>query len=155
MKKNTLISIIIPTYNQPSMLEQTLLSLNHQTDRNFEVVVSDDGSKLSAQQEIKKLEPQLSYRFTYLWQKDQGFRAAKARNEGIKKAQGDYIIFTDGDCILPPRFVAQHRKLARKNCFVDGNRILLSQSITENIHEINTSFSMPFHSMQAFVLTDR
>ncbi len=129
------------------MLKQTLLSLNHQTDKNFEVMISDDGSSLNAQREIKKLEQQISYRFTYLWQEDQGFRAAKARNEGIKKAQGDYIIFTDGDCILPPRFVAQHRKLARKNCFVDGNRILLSPSITKNIHEMKTQFTMNIPSL--------
>ena len=129
------------------MLKQTLLSLNHQTDKNFEVVVSDDGSNIESQNKIKELQQQLSYRLTYLWQKDLGFRAAKARNEGIKKANGDYIIFTDGDCILPASFVAQHRKLALKNHFVDGNRILLSEKFTKNILNQDEIFNINIKSL--------
>lgn len=153
MKKPDLISIIIPTYNQPQMLKQTLFSLNEQTDKYFDVIICDDGSHTQARHEIEKIKQKLSFCCTYYWQKDDGFRAAKARNEGIKRARGNYVIFTDGDCILPPQFVAQHRKLARKNCFVDGNRILLSQSLTNKIHKTQIQFSMRVSSLIKYKLT--
>ena len=129
MKKPDLISVIIPTYNQPQMLKQTLFSLNEKTDKHFEVIICDDGSHNLARHEIEKIKQKLSFCCTYHWQKDDGFRAAKARNEGIKRARGNYVIFTDGDCILPPQFIAQHRKLEKENCFFDGNQIFISESL--------------------------
>lgn len=149
MKNNELISIVIPTYNQPEMLTQTLLSLNRQTDKHFEVIVSDDGSCEESRNAIQILDQQLTFTFTYLWQEDKGFRAAKARNQGIKKAKGEYIVFTDGDCILPPSFVKQHRKLARHHYFVDGYRILLSQPFTTDIHNGRASLHINFMSLLA------
>ncbi len=47
-----LISIIISTYNWPSALQRVLECLNHQQDKNFEIIVADDGSDSSTKQMI-------------------------------------------------------------------------------------------------------
>lgn len=132
------------------MLIQCLLSLNNQIDSNFEVLISDDGSSLASRQEVESTVNALHYPLTYLWQPDEGFRAAKARNEGIKKAKGNYIIFTDGDCILPPNFVSNHRKLAKKQYFVDGNRILINRDLTEKIQQQKQHFNIKARALTQY-----
>jgi glycosyltransferase involved in cell wall biosynthesis len=65
-----------------------------------------------------------------VWQPHCGFRAAEIRNRAIVTCRGDYCVFLDGDCIVPPDFLATHRRLAERGWFVTGNRVLLSPSLT-------------------------
>ena len=132
-KYDGLISVIIPTYNWPQALALVLQSLNHQIDQNFEVLVVDDGSTDDTRAIIEQFKPQLSFSLTYLWQEDKGFRAGRARNMGIAKAKGDYVVFVDGDCVMRSSFVANHRILAHTSYFVVGNRVLLSPSFSHYI----------------------
>ena len=125
------ISLIITTYNRPDALALVLNALTVQTFERFEVIVADDGSKPETQQLLKTL--RLPYPLHHVWQQDDGFRAAMARNRAVAKATGSYLIFLDGDCIPRPNFVEQHWKLAEKNCFIVGNRILLNQSFSEHV----------------------
>jgi len=132
------ISVIVTTYNRADALALVLKALAAQKNPKigepiisaFEVIVTDDGSMPAAAELTKTLQPHLPYPLQFLWQEDKGFRAAKARNRAIAAAQGKYFIFLDGDCIPPSDFIARHCQLAEKNCFVAGNRILLSQKFT-------------------------
>ena len=56
-------------------------------------------------------------------------------------AQGEYLIFIDGDCVVPPNFVARHAQLAKAGWFVAGNRILLNERFT---HQVLTQ-KIPLH----------
>jgi len=132
MKPQTL-SIIVTTYNRPDALGLVLHALEAQTQRDFEVIIADDGSNEETNELIKELHPHLSYDLTHLWQQDKGFRAARARNKAVLAAKGDYIIFLDGDSVPQKDFVKNHRKLAEKNWFIAGNRVLLQQTLTEKI----------------------
>ena len=58
----------------------------------------------------------------HIWQPDEGFRAAKIRNEGIRISKADYFIFLDGDCVPHPRFVEDHIQLSEENIWVQGRR---------------------------------
>jgi glycosyltransferase involved in cell wall biosynthesis len=130
MKK---ISLIITTYNRPQALGLVLLGLAAQKcfDFNdFEVIVADDGSTDSTQELLQRLQPYLPYSLKMIWQPDQGFRAARARNLAVQASQGTYLIFLDGDCIPQTDFVANHYQLAENGWLVAGNRILLSQRFT-------------------------
>src|ERR1700741_1439606 len=69
----------------------------------------------------------------HVWHEDRGFRLAEIRNRAIEASAGGYCIFLDGDCVARPSFVAAHRALAEPAHFVTGNRILLSQLLSERI----------------------
>ena len=73
------------------------------------------------------------FKIIHIWQKDQGFRAAAIRNKALARTAADYIIFSDGDCIPLPNFVAAHRRLAEAGWFLAGNRILLREALTRSV----------------------
>ncbi len=94
-------SVIIPVYNRPSELDELLNSLLKQNYSQFEVVVIEDGSRISSQSVVEQYQLQLD--ITYLSQKNlgQGF----ARNYGMREAKGDFFVILDSDVILPPDYL--------------------------------------------------
>jgi glycosyltransferase involved in cell wall biosynthesis len=126
-----LISIIVATYNRPDALEAVLRSLAAQTDREFEVLVADDGSRPDTAAVVAAWQGRLGRRVAHVWHPDNGFRLAEIRNRAIQAAAGGYCVFLDGDCLARPNFIAAHRRLAEPGWFVTGNRILLSRALTE------------------------
>lgn len=125
-----LISVIVTTYNREDALDAVLSSLSRQSDRGFEVVVADDGSRPMTAAVVERWRTRLGVPLSHVWQMNCGFRAAEIRNRAILACRGQYCIFLDGDCIAPPDFIATHRKLAEPGWFVTGNRILLSAALT-------------------------
>ncbi|MBS0246925.1 MAG: glycosyltransferase family 2 protein [Proteobacteria bacterium] len=128
-----LISVIVTTYNREDALAAVLRSLARQSDRDFEVLVADDGSGPATAALVEAWKAKVGHRVEHVWHEDKGFRAGEIRNRAVLAARGDYIVFLDGDCIVRPDFVAQHRKLAEEGAFVTGNRILLSPELTSRV----------------------
>jgi glycosyltransferase involved in cell wall biosynthesis len=128
-----LISVIVTTFNRPDALGAVLDALHRQGDRDFEVVIADDGSDEPTADLIKQRAAAFGSRLLHVWQPHQGFRAGEMRDRGILASHGDYCVFLDGDCIPRPDFVAQHRALAEPGYFVTGNRILLSCDLTARV----------------------
>ncbi|KKU05630.1 MAG: hypothetical protein UX07_C0014G0001, partial [Parcubacteria group bacterium GW2011_GWA2_45_30] len=94
-------SIIIPTYNRAGLLKQGLEAVAAQTVPRYmyEVIVINDGSRdytNRVAEEFQKNHPEIN--FTYLKQKNHG--VSHARNQGIKRAKGEIIFFTDDDCVV-------------------------------------------------------
>lgn len=139
-----MISILLATYNWPEALKLCLESLATQTDKNFEVIIADDGSTASTKQVIDSFRHSSLFAITHLWQEDIGFRKTKILNQAINTAHGDYLIFLDGDCIVQADFLAKHRELAQKGYLVTGSRILLNESLTQEL------LSWPKWSFQRF-----
>lgn len=132
--KNSLkIGIIVTTYNRPDALAAVLEGYLAQSDRNFEVLVADDGSMPDTGLLIQQFQSRAAFPIYHIWQEDDGFRAAMIRNRALAASTADYIIFTDGDCIPPVDFVTQHRLLSEKLCFLSGNRLLLSEEFTRQV----------------------
>jgi glycosyltransferase involved in cell wall biosynthesis len=128
-----LISVITTTYDRADALDAVLRGLSRQDDRNFEVVIADDGSGPATARLIGEWESGLGVPLRHVWQEHQGFRAAQVRNRAIAASRGDYCIFLDGDCIPRADFIAAHRALAEPGWFVAGNRILLTAALTERV----------------------
>jgi glycosyltransferase involved in cell wall biosynthesis len=83
-----------------------LQSLIGQTFSAFEVIVCDDGSTDQTQDRVDQFKHDLNLRYRY--QEHQGFRAAAARNMGLKLARGKVIVFLDSDLIVPATFLEAH-----------------------------------------------
>jgi glycosyltransferase involved in cell wall biosynthesis len=126
-----LISVIVATYRREDALDAVLRALARQTDRRFEVLVADDGSGPSTAELVESWKPKLGVPLSHVWHEDTGFRLAEIRNRAILRSRGVYCIFLDGDCIARPRFVAAHRRLAEPGWFVTGNRVLMSEVLSE------------------------
>jgi glycosyltransferase involved in cell wall biosynthesis len=127
------ISVVVATYNRPDALDAVLRSLAQQSDRDFEVLVADDGSGPDTAAVVAKWIGRLGGRLVHVWHPDEGFRLAEIRNRAILLAAGEYCIFLDGDCLARPNFVAAHRALAERGWFVIGNRVLLSRELSQRV----------------------
>ncbi|MBU3621005.1 glycosyltransferase family 2 protein [Polynucleobacter sp. CS-Odin-A6] len=127
------ISVIVATYNRIDALDFVLQSLETQSDLDFEVLIADDGSKSDTKDFIDSFKLKSSLQIKHIWQEDLGFRLALIRNLASAEASGEYLIFLDGDCIVQPDFVAQHRQLAQKGYFTTGSRALLNEALTKDV----------------------
>ena len=127
------IAVIVTTYNRPDALAAVLEGYLSQSDRNFEVLVADDGSKDDTTAVVKEFQARATFPIHHVWQEDIGFRAAAIRNRAIAATDAEYIVLTDGDCVPPHDFVASQRALAEPGWFLSGNRLLLSAGFTEQV----------------------
>jgi len=127
------IAVIVTTYNRPDALGAVLEGYAAQTDRDFEIVIADDGSGDATRRLVSEYAKRMPVKIAHVWQEDRGFRAAAIRNRAIAATDARYVIFTDGDCVPPRRFVACHRLLAEPGRFVAGNRILLPAAFTHRV----------------------
>lgn len=90
----TAVSVIIPTYNRAKYLSSCLESLSTQTFKNFEVIISDDGSTDNTKEVVQQYSDRLQIRYIY----SENFGGpARPRNIGIRYASGMYIAFLDSD----------------------------------------------------------
>jgi glycosyltransferase involved in cell wall biosynthesis len=133
MQRAQTISVVITTYNRPDALEAVVRACFMQIDKNFEIIIADDGSTANTRDCIERLTALAPMPLRHVWQPDQGFRAAMARNRGTLAATGDYIVFLDGDCIPQQDFIARHRALSQPGYLVSGSRILLSEQLTRRV----------------------
>ncbi len=122
-----LISVIIPTFNAVDFLQRAIESVLHQTYRNFEILVIDDGST-----DNTRLVTQESKVIKYFYQENKGL--SSARNIGIQKSKGEYLVFLDADDWLE-KDALQQNLLVIKNkpgiAFVSGNYYLLRAKSNE------------------------
>jgi glycosyltransferase involved in cell wall biosynthesis len=96
-----LYSIIIPVYNRTQEVDELLASLEDQTYTNFEVIIVEDGSQEPCKAIVEKHQANLSIHYYFKPNEGQGF----ARNYGFKKANGDYFIVFDSDCLIPATYL--------------------------------------------------
>lgn len=97
-----LVSIIIPIYNVEKYIEKCLLSVQHQTYKNIEVLMVNDGTK-DRSGELAKPFSNNDARFCYLEKENGGL--SSARNLGLKNATGEYVYFLDSDDWLKEDYI--------------------------------------------------
>lgn len=126
--------VIVSTYNAPRFLGLTLLSLAAQKLRPGSVCIADDGSgpeTRAAIDDFAARHPDLPVR--HVWHEDAGFRKNVILNRAVATSAADHLIFTDGDCLLSPGFVARHRTLVAPGRFACGSLIRLPKAATEAV----------------------
>ncbi len=128
-------SIILSTYNQPEWLTKTLLGYERQQAMPHEVVVADDGSSDSTREVIESFRRRGKLSIQHVWQEDDGFQKTRILNKAIDAAGGDYLIFSDGDCIPREDYVAVHQRLAGPKRFLAGGLVRLPLATSQLISE--------------------
>ena len=109
-------SLIISIYDNVSFLKVVLDSLMYQTEKNYEIIISEDAEF----SEVAKFVRSYPFRndYQHLTQPDQGWRKERALNNAVKAAKSDWLIFIDGDCVLHPRFIEWHVKMADEKLYI-------------------------------------
>jgi len=127
------ISVVVTTYNRSEALVAVLGGLAAQDDKDFELIIADDGSLPQHVRAIERAVCDLGLAASHVWHPDVGFTAARVRNLGVTLARGRYIVFLDGDCVPETDFIRRHRQLREEGCFVNGSRVLLSPGLTKAV----------------------
>lgn len=109
-------SVITPVYNRVDEVRDLLESLSQQTSRNFEVIIVEDGSTIPCKTVADAYAGKLDLK--YFHKSNEG--RSIARNYGIEHSCGEYLVFFDSDCIIPPQYFETLETELRNNyadCF--------------------------------------
>lgn len=128
-------SVIISTYNSPIWLQKVLWSYEQQMFKNFEVVIADDGSGPETKSLIETMTTQVSFPIQHIWHDDNGFQKTIILNKATVAAKGDYLVYTDGDCMARADFLDVHNKRREAGYFLSGGYFKLPMHISELISE--------------------
>ncbi|MBN2611136.1 MAG: glycosyltransferase [Bacteroidales bacterium] len=93
-------SIVLPTFGRPGDVDEFLESLVKQEYKDFEVVIVDATFKDTVQLVADKYREKLNLQFIYR----KGLGISESRNLGVENSKGDYVVFIDSDCVVPPQY---------------------------------------------------
>lgn len=127
--------VVLATYDQPAALARALWGYARQTHRDFRVVVADDGSGPETASVIDRLRRESGLEILHVRHADRGFRKCEILNRAILATDGEYLVFSDGDCIPRDDFLAAHGRLAERERFLSGGYLKLPASVTARITE--------------------
>jgi glycosyltransferase involved in cell wall biosynthesis len=128
-------SVIVSVYNKLEFLKLVIAGLETQTEKDFEVIISDDGSNESFQTGLRALIESSKLNISHQWHADKGFRKNRILNRSIVASRSDLLIFLDGDCIPHPRLVDDYVHTSRPGFCLNGRRVDLSEAITHLLSE--------------------
>ena len=134
-------SIIIPVYNRPQEVDELLDSLTHQSFKDFEVVVVEDGSTENCEQICQKYADRLTLSYYYKANSGPG----PSRNYGAERSQGEYLVILDSDVIVPDNYLdIIQQELDREPCDAFGGPDRAHPSFTPIQKAINYSMTSFF-----------
>ena len=112
-----------------------LWGLSCQTHTDFDVIVGDDGSTAETAGLIERLRDETRLDIKHVWQKDEGFRKCRILNKALLHVTTDYVVFTDGDCILRRDFLSEHVRSAKQGYYVSGSYYKLPMATSNAIRK--------------------
>jgi glycosyltransferase involved in cell wall biosynthesis len=127
------VAVILTTYNWPRALELSLHGYAVQRQRDFHVIVADDGSGPETRATIEGVRAATGLRIEHVWHEDRGFRKSEILNRAIVAADAEYLIFSDGDTIPERDLVATHVRHAERGRFLAGGYVKLPQGVSERL----------------------
>ncbi len=137
-------SVIFTTYNSPDWLQKVLWGFFHQSYKDFEIVIADDGSRDETRMLIEQMKAESPMPIRHVWQPDEGFQKSRILNKAISVAGGDYLIFTDGDCIPRQDFVAEHLRHSEEGYYLSGGYFKLPMDVSKAIQRTDVVAQRPF-----------
>ena len=134
-------SIIVPVFNRPDEVDELLESLTRQTNKDFEVVIVEDGSEVRCEDVVGKYADRLSVQ--YFEKPNSG--PGQSRNYGAERSRGEYLIVLDSDVVLPEGYLAEvDKELTSNPCEAFGGSDRAHESFTPVQKAINYSMTSFF-----------
>ena len=103
-------SFIIPVFNRPDETKELLKSLQEQTEKDFEVIVVEDGSSITCKSVVEKFAQTMDLH--YYVKENSG--PGQTRNYGAERAKGEFLVILDSDCVVPPNYLCAISKELEK-----------------------------------------
>ena len=137
------VSVVVTSYNQPNTLRLVLAGFAAQTDTDFEMTITDDGSDSETLDVVAAFKETAPFDVTFVTQEHTGFRKVRALNSAILASNGRQLIFCDGDCVPFLDLVAAYRRSFRPGEFLAGgcrrlgledSRALTPEAISKGKH---------------------
>ncbi len=139
------VSVVLSTYNAPASLAKAMHGYAAQSFSDFEVIVADDGSTQETALLLARLRNELKLDIRHEWQTDQGFRKTRIMNRAIKAAQGEYLVFSDGDCVPRRDFLEIHVASAERGRFLSGGCLRLPLLLSQRIEPSDIASGQAFN----------
>lgn len=105
-------SVIVPVYNRPAEVGDLVESLKAQTENDFELIVVEDGSTEPCRHIVEQA-AECGMAARYFYKTNQG--RSIARNYGMERARGRWLVFFDSDCVIPPDYFSKLRMAIAEN----------------------------------------
>ena len=129
------ISVIISVYNRFDYLKNALISIQHQSVVPAEVVVTDDGSQEPIESFLKELTGHFSFSLKLVRQADKGFRLARCKNNGVRAASHDFLVFWDQDVMGTHGYLETYVKNRQSNTFLVAYPVRLTEEQTRQLND--------------------
>lgn len=113
-------SVIISMYNNAEALLLSLAGYEVQTEKDFEIIIADDGSNPANQQLLNDYLSNTTLNILHAPIKDDGFQKCRALNHAVKQSSADYLVFTDADIIPRRDFIQKHLQHSKPGFFITG-----------------------------------
>lgn len=134
-------SIIVPVFNRPDEVDELLESLVNQEEKDFEVIIVEDGSQIPCEDVCRKYADQLTLR--YFMKPNSG--PGQSRNYGAERAEGEYLLILDSDVVLPNGYLKAVRdELDREPADAFGGPDRAHDSFTDTQKAISYSMTSFF-----------
>ena len=129
------VSVIVSVYNRLDYLRKALISIKHQSTVPAEVVISDDGSAEPIVDFVKAMAAEFPFKIKLVLQKDLGFRLARCKNNAIRAASGDFLIFWDQDVVGTRAYLETYIKNRRPHVFLVAYPVRLTEEQTRQLSD--------------------
>ncbi len=127
------VSVIISVFNRLDYLEKALLSVSYQSLIPDEVVICDDGSEEPIVDFVKNRASEFPFKLKLVRQSDKGFRLARCKNNGIRAARNDFLVFWDQDVVGTHDYLQTYFENRRPGFFIVSYPVRLTPYQTGQI----------------------
>jgi glycosyltransferase involved in cell wall biosynthesis len=126
------LTVIISYYKAQDNLRLILTALGRQSNKNFEVILSEDDNNEDTKEFLIATKDLFDYPITHIYQKeDKGFRKNEMLNRSILHSKTEKLVFIDADCIPHKHFVKNYINSLQEGYIFDGRAVLLDKKTTE------------------------